>query len=55
MAEAVALVGLLASIAQLVSYGSSIVDRVVDYQKTVRGAPKVFKGIETNLPLILVH
>ena len=53
MAEAVALLGLISSIAQLVDFGSTVISRLADYQRTVSGTPKIFKALGTNLPLIL--
>ena len=53
MAEAVALMALAAAITQLVDYGRAIAARISDYRTTVSGSPRAFKGLETNLPLIV--
>lgn len=53
MAEAIAVVSLISTIAQLVDFGTKLIARVISYQKSIVETPKIFKGLEINLPLIL--
>ena len=52
MAEAIAALGLIATIAQLVDFSGKLITRLIEYQSSVNGSQKIFKGLETNLPLI---
>ena len=47
------MVGLIATIASLVDFGSKVVSRLVEYQNSMHDLPKIFKGHETNIPLIV--
>ena len=53
MAEAVAVVGLVASIVQLVEFGSSVAARLRDFQSNTQDVSATLRGIQTRLPLIL--
>ncbi len=53
MEETVAAVSLVATIAQLIDFSSKVISRIVEFQGSVSGIPKTFKGLETELPLIL--
>ena len=52
MAEAIAVVGLLASIAELVKLSSTVISRVMEYQNAAKGLPKAFRAVKIELPLI---
>ena len=53
MAEAVAVVGLVASIVQLVEFGSSVAARLRDFQSRAQDVSATLRGIQTQLPLLL--
>lgn len=53
MAEAVAVVGLIAAIIQIVDLGKSIVQRLQDFRSKTNEIPGVFRDICTQLPLLL--
>lgn len=53
MAEAIAVLSLVATIAQLVDFGTKVVDRLDEFTSNMRETPKVFRGIQNQLPLIL--
>jgi hypothetical protein len=53
MAEALAIVGLVSTIVQLVDFGSKIVRRLRDFHSSVNAAPKMFQDIKVVLPLLL--
>jgi hypothetical protein len=53
MAEGVAVVGLLASILQLVEFSSKFVDRLNDFVTSTREVPEAFRNISLQLPLTI--
>lgn len=53
MAEAVAVVSLVATIGTLIDLSTRLMKRLIEYQRSVQSLPKTFKGLETKLPLIL--
>lgn len=53
MGEAVAAVGLAASIVQLLKFGTEVVGRLQDYRKRAKEVPSVFHDISVQLPLLL--
>ena len=54
MAEALALIGLVSSIVQFVTFGTTVVARLQEFQEKTSKVPKVFEDIRTRLPLLLV-
>ena len=53
MAEALAVVGIVANIAQLVDFGSKILHRLAEFQSSVENVPESFRHIKAKLPLLL--
>src|SRR5437868_8404505 len=53
MAEALAVVGVVASIVQLVDFGAKVMHRLNDFQSTGRGIPKAFEHVKAELPILL--
>jgi hypothetical protein len=53
MAEALAVVGVVASIVQLVDFGSKVLLRLNEFQSTTREIPKTFQHIKAELPVLL--
>ena len=53
MAEALAVVGVVASIVQLVDFGSKVLLRLNDFQSTAREIPKTFQHVKAELPVLL--
>jgi len=53
MAEAVAVVGIVASIVQLVDFGSRVLLRLNEFQSRVGEIPKTFQHIKAELPVLL--
>jgi len=53
MAEALAVIGLVASIVQFVDFGSKIVERLKDFQSNIEEVPKAFKTLSDRLPLLI--
>ena len=53
MAEAIAVVGLVAAIIQIVDLGKNIVQRLQDFRSRTNDIPGVFRDICTQLPLLL--
>jgi hypothetical protein len=53
MAEAVAVVGVVASIVQLVDFGSKVLHRLSDFQSSVGNVPKAFQDVKVELPILL--
>lgn len=53
MAEAVASIGLAASIVQLLSFGTEVVTRLHDYHTKSKETPAVFHDISVQLPLLI--
>jgi len=53
MAEAVAVVGLLSSIVQLITFGTAVVRRLNEYKLKTRELPETFRVIRVQLPLFL--
>lgn len=52
MAEAFALVGLVASIVQFVDSSSRVVHRLHEFQSSINDVPKIFSDITIRLPLL---
>ena len=52
-AEALAVVGIIANILQLVDFSSKAISRVKEYGENARDLPKTFRDIQTELPLIV--
>lgn len=53
MAEALAVVGVVANIVQLVDFGSKVLYRLNDFQSCCGEIPKTFKHIKDELPILL--
>ena len=53
MAEVVAAVSLLASILQLVDFGSKLVERLNDFVATTKDVPETFRNISFQLPIAI--
>ena len=53
MAEALAVVGIIANIVQLVEFGSKILHRLTEFQSSVQDVPESFRHIKAKLPLLL--
>src|SRR5271156_5016346 len=53
MAEALAVVGIVANIVQLVDFGSKILHRLTEFQSSVEDVPESFRHIKAKLPLLL--
>ena len=53
MAEAFAIVGLVASIAELTRLGRAVLTRVIEYHKSMRDVPRSFQKTQAELPLII--
>ncbi|RDL35854.1 uncharacterized protein BP5553_06466 [Venustampulla echinocandica] len=53
MAEAFAVVGLVAAIIQFAEFSSKIVERLQDFHSSVDEVPKAFRDIKVELPLLL--
>jgi hypothetical protein len=54
MAETLAVVGVVASIAQLVDFGSKVLCRLDEFQSSLGEIPKTFHHIKAELPVLLV-
>jgi N-terminal domain on NACHT_NTPase and P-loop NTPases len=53
MAEALAVIGIIASIVQLVDFGSKILSRLNEFQSTAGEIPQSFCNIKSELPVLL--
>jgi hypothetical protein len=53
MAEAVAVIGLVATIGQLVDFGTKIIKRLDEFQSDIDQVPQTFRDIKNQLPLLL--
>lgn len=53
MAEVLAVVGVVASIAQLVDFGSRVLSRLNDFHSSLGEIPQVFQHVKTELPILL--
>jgi hypothetical protein len=53
MAEAIAVVGGISSIIQLVDFGSKVLHRLNDFQSSLGEIPKAFRYIKAELPILL--
>jgi hypothetical protein len=53
MAEALAVVGIVANIIQLVNFGSRVLKRLEEYQSKLGDIPEVFRHIKAELPVLL--
>ena len=50
--EAIAVIGAITNIIQLVEYTNKVINRIKEYSKGESGLPKIFRDILTTLPLI---
>ncbi|KAF1850065.1 TPR-like protein [Cucurbitaria berberidis CBS 394.84] len=53
MAEALAVVGIVANIIQLVDFGSHVLNRLEEYQSMFGDIPEAFRHIKAELPVLL--
>jgi hypothetical protein len=53
MAEALAVIGIIANIVQLVDFGSKILRRLAEFQSSVENVPESFRHVKAKLPLLL--
>jgi hypothetical protein len=53
MAEAIAVVGVVASIVQLVDFGTKVLLRLSEFQSNAGEIPKTFQHIKAELPVLL--
>jgi hypothetical protein len=53
MAEALAVVGVVASIVQLTEFGSKVLSRLNDFQSRIGDIPKTFQHVKAELPVLL--
>lgn len=53
MAEALAVVGVVASIVQLIDFGSKVLLRLNEFQSNAREIPETFQHIKAELPVLL--
>ena len=53
MAEALAVVGIVANIIQLVDFGSRVLKRLKEYWSKLGDIPEVFRHIKAELPVLL--
>jgi hypothetical protein len=53
MAEALAVVGVVSSIVQLVDFGSKVLVRLNDFQSAAKEVPKTFQHVKAELPVLL--
>jgi len=53
MAEALAVVGIVANIVQLVDFGSNVLKRLEEYQSKLGDIPESFRHIKAELPVLL--
>lgn len=53
MAEALAVVGIVANIVQLVTFGSQVLKRLEEYQSKLGDIPEAFRHIKAELPVLL--
>jgi hypothetical protein len=53
MAEAFAIVGLVAAISQFVAHGTRIFERMKEFNTNVKEVPETFRAIKTELPLLV--
>ena len=53
MAEALAVVGIVANVIQLVDFGSRVLKRLEEYQSKLGEIPETFRHIKAELPVLL--
>ncbi|KAF2476779.1 TPR-like protein [Lindgomyces ingoldianus] len=53
MAEAIAVVGIVANIVQLIDFGSRLLKRLGEYQSELGDIPEAFRHIKSELPVLL--
>ena len=53
MAEALAVVGIVTNIIQLINFGSRVLKRLKEYQSKLGEVPKAFRYIRAKLPILL--
>jgi hypothetical protein len=52
MAEVIAVIGVVASIVQLVDFSAKVLDRLDEFQSTLREVPESFRHIKAELPVL---
>jgi hypothetical protein len=52
MAEALVVVGIVASIVQLVDFSTRVVSRLDEFYSVAKEVPKSFRHVKTELPLL---
>ena len=55
MAEAAAIIGLVASIASLVELSAKVVSRLYDFTSKTADIPESFRSLSTRLPLLTAY
>src|SRR5271170_472089 len=53
MAEAIAVIGFVASIAQLVDYGQKVIKRLDEFSSATTDVPESFRSIRLRLALVI--
>src|SRR5258707_1192430 len=53
MAEALAVIGIVSSIIQIVEFSATVVERLNDFTSSIGEVPRAFRHIQTELPLII--
>lgn len=53
MAEALAVVGIVSSIVQLVQFADTVIGRVNEFRHSVKEIPTAFRDISITLPLLI--
>jgi hypothetical protein len=53
MAEALAIVGIVANIVQLVDFSSKVLSRLKEFQSSIDEVPNSFRNVKVELPLLL--
>jgi N-terminal domain on NACHT_NTPase and P-loop NTPases len=54
MTEAIAVIGLLSSIVQLVDFGTKLIDRLDEFASATEDVPVSFRSIKSQLPLAII-
>lgn len=53
MAEALAVIGIISSIVQLVQFADTVIERVNEFRHSVKEIPTAFRDISITLPLLI--
>lgn len=53
MAEALAVVGLVAAIVQIIDFGSRVIGRLNEFQSDTKDVPKILRDLKIRLPLLV--